>query len=270
MDVIYEVYIDVLAINNFLTDLAALLAVSLFLKRRVRAHRILAGAFLGTAGSCTAFVLCRHMAAYLILVHFAVNPLVIFVCFREKSRQDFFTDLCAGYFSFLLTGGIAEWLYEGGNGYFSYKIAVFTAILLLLASVLWIRRQFKNRIRYLEAEICHEGKRFSLKALSDSGNLLRDPYTGKAVSMIDRQVYEAVWGDVRSARLIPYESLGCRHGLLEAVTVEELSFAYGNHEKKIQKAVLGLADHALFEKKPYQMIINPQENSTGGRYEEDG
>ncbi len=270
MDVIYEVYIDVLALNNFIVDMAALTAVSFFLKRRVRAYRILAGAVIGTIGSCAVFVLCRRMAAYLLFVHFIINPFVMFFCFREKSKEDLIADLCAGYFAFLIIGGMTEWLYDGGNGYFSYKTAVSAALLLLAAAVFWIRRQFQNRIRYFEAEICQEGKRVRLKALSDSGNLLRDPYTGKAVSMIDRQVYEAAWGCCQSARLIPYESLGCRHGLLEAVTIEELSFAYGNREKKIQKAVLGLADHALFEKKPYQMIINPQENPTGGRYEKNG
>ncbi len=270
MDAIYEVYIDVLAMNNFFADLAALLAVNIFLKRRVRAHRILAGAVLGTAGSCAAFLFTRQMAAYLLLVHFAVNPAVLLFCFREKTRQDFFADLCGGYFAFLIIGGITEWLYEGGNGWFSYKMALSAALILLFAALLWVKKQFKNRIRYFEAEICQDGKKICLKALSDSGNLLHDPYTGKAVSMIDRRIYEAAYGKTGAVRLIPYESLGCRHGLLEAVTIEELSYIYGSCEKKIQKAVLGLADHALFEKKPYQIIINPQENPTGGRYEKDG
>ncbi len=37
MGAIYEVYIDVLAVNNFLVDLAALLAVNLYRRRNVRA-----------------------------------------------------------------------------------------------------------------------------------------------------------------------------------------------------------------------------------------
>lgn len=270
MDAIYEVYIDVLALNNFFADLAALLAVNIFLRRRVRAHRILAGAVLGTAASCAVFIFSKQMAAYLLLVHFAVNPAVIVFCFREKTKQDFFADLCAGYFVFLLMGGITEWLYEGGNGWFSYKMALSAALILLFAAVCWIKKQLKNRVRYFEAQVSQKGKKIRIKALSDSGNLLRDPYTGKAVSMIDRRVYETAFGRAGAVRLIPYESLGCRHGLLEAVTIEELCYAYGSCEKKIQKAVLGLADHALFEKKPYQIIINPQENPTGGRYEKDG
>ena len=53
---IYEVYIDVLAINNFLADLAALFAVSVFFKRKTPARRILAGAVLGTLGGIWRYI----------------------------------------------------------------------------------------------------------------------------------------------------------------------------------------------------------------------
>ena len=82
--------------------------------------------------------------------------------------------------------------------------------------------------------------------------------------MIDRRAYEAAVQAPQAVRLIPYESLGCRHGLLEAVTIEELSFVYDDQKKTVKGAVLCLVDHALFEKKPYQMIINPQETDAEG------
>lgn len=264
---IYEVYIDVLAANNFFADLAALFAVNIFRRRQVHAHRIIAGAVLGTLGSCLVFVVFANPAAYFLTVHFLLNPAVLLLTFREKSKQDFFSDLCISYFVFLLIGGITEWLYAGGLGFFTYEAAVGMALLLLLMTSWWLRVRLKNRVRYAEVKLHQNGKQIRLQALSDSGNLLTDPYTGKPVSMIDRQVYENAYGRPCGVRLIPYESLGCRHGLLEAVTVEELSYVYGNRAVSIKKAVLGLADHALFEKKIYQMIINPQENSTGGRYE---
>lgn len=265
MGAIYEVYIDVLAVNNFFVDLAALWAVHIFRRKGVHAHRILAGAALGTLGSCLAFLVCQNPVAYLLIVHFLLNPLVLFACFREKSKHDFFSDLSIGYFTFLVIGGTVEWLYAGGRGMVPYGAAVCLALLILAMSALWLGRRFRDRVRYLEAAICQEGKLISLRALSDSGNLLADPYTGKPVSLVDRHAYEAAYGSPQAVRLIPYESLGCQHGLLEVVTVEELSYAYGTDGRRIRKAVLGLVDHALFEKKPYQMIINP----TGGDYERD-
>lgn len=234
-------------------------AVNIFLRRQVRAYRILAGAVFGTLGSCLAFILCRNMALYLMLVHFILNPAVLYVSFREKNRKDFLADLFVSYLVFLLAGGIMEWLYAGGRGFFSYEAAAVAALALLMAAVLWSKQQLKNAVRYLKVRIRHQERHIRLRALADSGNLLRDPYTGRPVSMIDRKIYEAAYGPPEAPRLIPYESLGCRHGLLEAVTIEELSITYQNRGIKVRKAVLGLAEHALFEKKPYQMIINPQE-----------
>lgn len=270
MSAIYEVYIDVLAVNNFIVDLAALLAVNIFRKKSVHAHRILAGALLGTCESCLAFVLFSHPPVYLMIVHFLCNPTVIYFTFREKSKQDFFSDICIGYFAFLIIGGAVQWLYDDGAGLVTYEMAVGAALLLPVMFVLWLGRQLKCRMRYLDAKICQSGKYVCLQALSDSGNLLTDPYTGKPVSMIDRHVYEKAYGTPQAVRLIPYESLGRRHGLLEAVTIEKLSYVYEKKVREIPQAVLGLADHALFEHKPYQMIINPQENETGGRYEQVG
>ena len=268
---IYEVYIDVLAVNNFFADFAALAAVNYFMRRGARVFRILSGALFAACGNCLAFVICRDMGACLLAVHFLVNPLALYICFLEKSWRDFLADLGISYCAFLLLGGIMEWLYADGRGVLSYRTAAAAAALLLPAAFLYSRRCLKRRSRYVDLQICRQGRSVRVQALSDSGNLLTDPYTGKPVSMMDRMIYEKFYGLPQQVRLIPYESLGCRHGLLEAVTIEELSFAYENRKVVVHQAVIGLTDHALFEKKPYQMIINPQEltdekpeNPTGG------
>lgn len=271
MGSIYEVYIDVLAVNNFLIDLAAFVAVNLFLRRRARAHRILAGAVFGTIGSCLVFLYVRNPAAYLLCVHFLLNPAALYLSFRENNRKAFIEDLCVGYFAFLIIGGAIEWVYQGGRGAVSYGMAAAAAVGVLILSVLWVGRYIKNRNRYYEVSISNGKTTVRLRALSDSGNLLHDPYTGRPVSMIDQNVFKAAFGNPQAVRLIPYESLGCRHGLLQAVTIKELCYIYENEEKCVKQAVLGLAEHELFDKKTYEMIINPEElaseNRTGGNYE---
>ncbi len=255
---IYEVYIDVLAVNNFFVDTAALTAVNIFTRRKIRPYRILAGAGAGTFFNCLVFAACGSLAVYLLSVYLIVNPLVVYFSFREKSGKQFLFDLGISYCAFLFLGGIVEWLYAGGKGVFPYEAAVLAAPLLLTAVIRWGRRQ-KWQDRCLEVCICQDGKSVCLQALIDSGNLLRDPYTGRAVSMIDKTVFAEAYSLAQAVRLIPYESLGCDHGLLPAVTAAELSFVYTGCTRRVPQAVLGLADHALFEKKPYQMIINPQE-----------
>lgn len=238
-----------------------MMAANLFLHRQVRAYRILVGAVLGTAANCLAFLVCGNTAAYLLLVHFVLNPLVLLACFREKNSKEFLADLCVSYAAFLLLGGIMEWLYAGGDGAVSYEAAAVLALCLLVLAVFWSKRHLKDCLRYPKVRICCKDRQLRLRALADSGNLLRDPYTGKPVTLVDRKIYEAAYGTPEAVRLIPYESLGCRLGLLEAVTITELEFTYGNRRCRVNRAVLGLAEHTLFEAKPYQMILNIQELS---------
>lgn len=256
---IYEVYIDVLAINNFFVDLTAFIAVNLFLKRKVRPLRLLFGAAASTLAGCLAFAICGNMSVYLLLVNAALYPSVLYLTFHPKSRSSFFADLCISYLAFVLLGGMMGWLYAGGNGFFSYEVASMAALCLLVAAVFWSKQWLKSYERYMETQIIHQGKRIRLRALADSGNLLHDPYTGKPVSMVDREIYEKTYGQPQTVRLVPYESLGCGHGLLEAVTIDALEIVYGNHKIRIEHAVLGLAEQQLFSRKPYKMILNPQE-----------
>lgn len=151
------------------------------------------------------------------------------------------------------------WLYADGRGIFSYEMAALAAVVALVVLIVWSRHRQSGHIRYLSVKISKEGKELCLHAFVDSGNLLHDPYTGNPVSMVDRELYEANFHPKEPVRLIPYESFGGKHGLLEVVTIETLSCSYEGCDWKIKEPVLGLADHAIFEKKPYQMIINPQE-----------
>ncbi len=124
----------------------------------------------------------------MLTVHFLVNPGIVYFCFREKSKQDFFSDLCIGYFMFILIGGTVEWLYAKGSGLLTYESALLAALFVLCAACLWFGRRMR-RFRYFNAKIRQNGTGITLRALADSGNLLTDPYTGKHASMIDRRAF---------------------------------------------------------------------------------
>lgn len=265
---IYEVYIDVLALHNFILDLAAFLAVRLLLKRCAKAARILSGAAAGTAAGCLAFVFCGNTAAYLLLMHFVINPIVLYFVFRQKDKRVFFADWGVSYAVFLFMGGVMEWMYEGA-GIQAFAPAALITLLFLAMILLQGIKRLKKRLCCMEVWLFQNGRKLCLQALSDTGNLLREPYESRAVSIIDRSVYEAAFGRPQGALLIPYESLGRTDGLLETVSIEELHFIYGSRTQRVGHAAIGLADHALFYKKPYQMILNPQElvhyETTSGR-----
>lgn len=69
----------------------------------------------------------------------------------------------------------------------------------------------------------------------DSGNSLKDPYTGRPVCVLDEETAKKLGISTEKAvRLIPYHSIGRAHGLLRAVTVSELYLRKDGQEKRLQ------------------------------------
>lgn len=92
--------------------------------------------------------------------------------------------------------------------------------------------------RYVAVSICHGGKTASMTALVDSGNLLRDPISGRQVLVVgreaaqqllpltDEQIADPV-GTMEKERLpglrlIPYHAVGKSDGLLLGLKADEV------------------------------------------------
>ena len=58
-------------------------------------------------------------------------------------------------------------------------------------------------------------------------------------------------------RLIPYHSLGKKHGIMQAVEIEKLKVKKEGQELVIEKALLGLYENKVTQSGAYQMILHP-------------
>ena len=92
----------------------------------------------------------------------------------------------------------------------------------------------------------------------DSGNSLKDPYTGRPVCILDEETAKKLGISAEKAvRLIPYHSIGRAHGLLRAVTVSELYLRKDGQEKKIADVTVAVGPRRLSRSGGYQMILHP-------------
>ena len=58
--------------------------------------------------------------------------------------------------------------------------------------------------------------------------------------------------------LIPFHSIGKRHGLLEAVELPRMEVEVGEEKRVFQKVVVALSEDVVTEKGNYQMILHPK------------
>lgn len=97
-----------------------------------------------------------------------------------------------------------------------------------------------------------------VKALFDTGNTLTEPFSGKPVCIIEREICDNVIKEAgpECFKVIPFHSVGQEHGILKGLEIDELIIWAG--EKKIvqKQAVIALYEGCLSKDKSFQMILH--------------
>lgn len=253
----YELYVDIWFLTNFTMDSIALWIAGRIMKQHIRIMRLLSGSFVGTAGSMCLFFLMRDYTWYQLGVHFLVNPLMVWLCYRSRGKREFFCQWVITYLSVILLGGIMEWSVSnlGMGRYFPLCLAGALAFFQLAGKLLsYVRRQ-KDTV-YELLLVTPEGN-ISVKGFFDTGNLLVDPIAGRPVHIIRKEILkEQIEKESLLVRLIPFHSLGRENGLLEAVTIEGMYILREEHPLYLEKPVLGLAEETLFQDDRCDVILN--------------
>ena len=262
MACIYEIYLDVLFVNNFLMDVLNLFLTGIFLRNPIHKGRILLAALFGSCMGVIGFLLLSSYGWYRLIMYVPVPVGMVATAFLSRKNMmqkgSFLLKNWMGCFSFsILTGGCMQWLNKSlFYGEHFYLAMLMTTGIAVAASVMWRSRKERSRHLY-EVRICYHEHELLLEAYYDTGNLLIDPYVGKPVSIIDKELLMPIFKEEEPVvRLLPFSSMGEKNGLVEAFTVEELYIKEGKKERQILQAVLALGSPSLFQKKEYQMILN--------------
>lgn len=252
----YEFYIDVYVFTNFFFDYLTLLLIREVRGRQSGIRRMMLAALLGVLCSTLSMLVFKNSWIYRALVHLLINPLMFYGCFRQKKWREFVLDYMVGYLLMMLVGGCVQWLCQslGGTKIFGAVMAV-TAVLMTVFLVI-----FKNRgegEKLFDIKICQGGSELSTKGFLDTGNLLVDPYVNLPVSLIARETLAQMEGgrDL-PCRYIPFVSLGEEHGLIPAVTMDELVVRREKGEVVIRPAVFAVVEEDFLKNNEYRVILN--------------
>lgn len=104
------------------------------------------------------------------------------------------------------------------------------------------------------------GETLVCKGLADSGNSLCEPYGGRPVSILAERAAGTLAQRVPPEKhyLVPYHSIGKKHGLLAAVEIPRMEVGEGEETRSFQKVVVAFSEEELTEKGNYQMILHPK------------
>lgn len=196
-----DVYVDLYFLINTSMNLLCLMITASLLHRRVNRTRAILAAALG--GLYAAAALLLGAGGILgVLADAAVGMLMCVVTFAARGTSLWQLIKCGGVqiLTSVLLGGVMTALYAGlnrlelplevlqGDGLSVWMFALLSAV----AGFATVRGGrflgFSKRTKSVTVRAHVAGASLSLRAMVDSGNLLRDPVSGKSVIVADRSV----------------------------------------------------------------------------------
>lgn len=138
--------------------------------------------------------------------------------------------------------------------------ALFGALVLLLWMTWFLRKSQKEKQENVlyRVEITEQGKSIEVTALLDTGNCLKEPFSKKPVSIVNKEQLQELWELRRpeKSKVIPFYSVGKTHGILQGMEVERIVIFKGEESITIQRPIVAVYEGILSQTKRYQMILH--------------
>ena len=195
-----RIYVDLLFLINFSMDYVCLYICTRILKRKAKTFRMILSASAGAMYSVLSLFIELGFFISLI-IDISVCILMCFVAFHEKERHVGSTFLCSFLYLgiSMMMGGCMTAIFnllnkadlpldsidEDGISTYLFAIIAFIAGFISLKSGEIISR--RSSVSEVTLKITHRGKSIKLIGFADSGNFVRDPISGRAVIIAEKE-----------------------------------------------------------------------------------
>lgn len=223
----YEIYVDSLFLINLCMNLYLLMLVDHSMPGTAMPWRLMTGAAVGAVcfllpffGGAPAWVKIAigglTGTAGMLCITFPVRNFRMFLKFLERLLL----------YSFGIGGGML-FLIARLPSLREYLTSV-SGVLCVGGVLFLFFRKFhyglKTKNCLCQATLIRGERRMTAAALIDSGNSLTEPVSGKPVCVVDKRLYDGLWGDEEIGyRVIPYHSIGKKHGIMQGYLLPKLA-----------------------------------------------
>ena len=253
------VYVDILIFLNTLINYFILLAVRKITRIYNSRLRILLGATVGGLSSLLLFL--DNLGVIMTLLKIVTAVLMVVITFGVKPFKQFCKCILILFAITFLFGGLMfaiyiffdkdVLLYSNGIVYFNVDLTflvvctVISYIVITLFSKITDKKAPKSKEYYVTVE--NKGKTVSCTALMDTGNSLREPFSGYPVIMTDSSLFRKIYEEEK-IRLIPVSTVN-GETLIRAFKPEKIIIGKTSTDKMyIGESLTPLDD--------YKMLLN--------------
>ena len=247
-----EIYADVIFFVNFIFSYVLLYILGKFVNTmKIKKLRLAVAAVIG--GISSAIIFCIEMPMWISYVLRCVAMFVMITTAYFEKRKNILNQMLW----FVMLGGIMMFV-------MIFLVSLGISCIMMIFFV----KMFKNRKnkKYYILNVTHNDRTITVSALFDSGNLLKEPITGKYVSILEWKVAKELFDTeiefsdienyIEDMKLwaVPFNSLGNSSDVLFAFLADEINIPEEN--KTIDKTFIGLYGSRLSNNEEYHALIN--------------
>lgn len=241
-------------------DLQLLFLTLLLLKEKIGIFRLLAASFVGGAGAVVILVSGLGFGAYYILLVLTLDAGMLLICMQRPIEWGIMRQKLALGIIYL-HGMVYAYgkLLECAGRFMGRHLAQIVVTALIAGVVIFLACRRLAESRHIYEVTLVEGEETAVyKALFDTGNLLSDPVSGKPVSVVEETELTKKWLEryPQKYKIIPYQSVGRAHGIMEGIVVDELVIQKEREQVVKKGAVVALYKGRLSRDGAFQMILN--------------
>lgn len=264
----YEVYLDSYFWLNFTLNCFILYLTGKLLGLRIIYRHLLMGALLAGILSCIGILLPMPGGMKLSLWQLGSSALAVQAAYRIRKKKTLCYALFFQFGAGSMLSGLVSWTGSLLTVCFGRRVS---PLLLLCAAagisaltgcvIRSVRRE--KKLRLYEVGLEENGQTIQVTALLDTGNSLREPFTGKPVCIIERQALEQIANEdycrenPQKNRIIPYHSIGRQHGLMKGLCISRMWIDTQTGRIDLTDVVIAASENEITGNGQYQMILHP-------------
>ena len=289
------VYLDIIFVENILMNYIILFATLIILKVKNKGQQIRLFASSVIGSSYAIIVYLNIIPIYSnIITKIILSIVMIYVAFNPQNVKQLLKQLLIFYLISFVFGGCAFALIyfikpervKMNNGVFvgTYPIKV-TLIAGIIAFII-TQIAFKiNKIRldskntFINIKIYYEEKILEVKALLDSGNMLKDPISGMPVIIIEKEILHKIIPEeilnyienivggeeqkektevkkyLSKIRMVPFMSIGKENGMLVGIRINKVKIETEEINIEKDNVIAGIYNQKLTKDNKYNALI---------------
>ena len=289
------VYLDIVFLENLLMNYIIIYASGVVIKAEVKKLRLFIASSVGAIYTIVMYLDVIPIYSNFIM-KIVLSIVIVYISFKPKTVKKLIKEIVIFYLvSFVFGGCVFALMYflkpqmaEIRNGVFvgayPLKVAIIggmIAFIIIQASFKIVKTKISKKDMIYDMEIIINKKTVKIKALLDTGNLLKDPLTGLAVIVVEHKslytiipkdildnISKIIGGDIVDLsknegfnkiisrfRIIPFSSLGKQNGLLLGIKADGINILVDEKKEHIKNAIIGIYDKSLTKNGIYSAIF---------------